>query len=229
MLVNADRQALRRRGRRLPQLHLREVRPRGAGAAGPVRLAGVRPEDQAPAARRIPHPPDHQGDRQHASRSSRRSSKASTPQEFLKTVAEWNKAVQHDIPFNPNVKDGRCTQGLAINKSNWANTLDTPPYEGYAVTCGITFTFGGLRVNTDCEVLEHRLPADPRALRRGRAGRRHLLLQLSGRLGAVLRRGVRQDRRHVGRTGEGELMHCTRRHGRAIVAGRSTSRWRSIA
>jgi tricarballylate dehydrogenase len=74
-------------------------------------------------------------------------------QEFLKTVAEWNKAVQTDIPFNPNVKDGRCTKGLAINKSNWANTLDTPPYEGYAVTCGITFTFGGLRVNTDCEVL----------------------------------------------------------------------------
>jgi tricarballylate dehydrogenase len=74
-------------------------------------------------------------------------------QEFLKTVAEWNKAVQNDIPFNPNVKDGRCTKGLAINKSNWANTLDTPPYEGYAVTCGITFTFGGLRVNTDCEVL----------------------------------------------------------------------------
>ncbi len=73
--------------------------------------------------------------------------------EFLKTVAEWNKAVRTDIPFNPNVKDGRCTQGLAINKSNWANTLDTPPYEGYAVTCGITFTFGGLRVNTDCEVL----------------------------------------------------------------------------
>jgi tricarballylate dehydrogenase len=74
-------------------------------------------------------------------------------QEFLKTVAEWNKAVQTDIPFNPNVKDGRCTKGLAINKSNWANTLDKPPYEGYAVTCGITFTFGGLRVNTDCEVL----------------------------------------------------------------------------
>ena len=74
-------------------------------------------------------------------------------EQFIKTVAEWNKAVRTDIPFNPNVKDGRCTQGLAINKSNWANTLDTPPYEGYAVTCGITFTFGGLRVNTDCEVL----------------------------------------------------------------------------
>src|SRR5882757_3750765 len=73
--------------------------------------------------------------------------------EFVKTVAEWNNAVRTDVPFNPNIKDGRCTQGLAINKSNWANTLDAPPYEGYAVTCGITFTFGGLRTNTDGEVL----------------------------------------------------------------------------
>ena len=40
-----------------------------------------------------------------------------------------------------------------INKSNWANTIDKPPFEGYAVTCGITFTFGGLRINTDGEVL----------------------------------------------------------------------------
>jgi tricarballylate dehydrogenase len=74
-------------------------------------------------------------------------------EQFVRTIAEWNKAVRADVPFNPNVKDGRCTEGLAINKSNWANTIDTPPYEGYAVTCGITFTFGGLRVNTDCEVL----------------------------------------------------------------------------
>jgi tricarballylate dehydrogenase len=72
---------------------------------------------------------------------------------FVKTAAEWNKAVRTDIPFNPNIKDGRCTEGLAINKSNWANTLDTPPYEAYAVTCGVTFTFGGLRITTDGEVL----------------------------------------------------------------------------
>jgi tricarballylate dehydrogenase len=73
--------------------------------------------------------------------------------EFLKTIKEWNAAVKTDVPFNPNVKDGRCSQGLAINKSNWANTIDTPPFEGYAVTCGLTFTFGGLRINNDCEVL----------------------------------------------------------------------------
>jgi tricarballylate dehydrogenase len=73
--------------------------------------------------------------------------------EFLKTIAEYNKAIRSDVAFNPNVKDGRRTEGLAVNKSNWANTIDTPPFEGYAVTCGITFTFGGLRINTDCEVL----------------------------------------------------------------------------
>ncbi|MGH8720508.1 MAG: FAD-dependent tricarballylate dehydrogenase TcuA [Burkholderiales bacterium] len=72
----------------------------------------------------------------------------------LEELKRYNAAVRQDIPFNPNVKDGRCTKGLAIPKSNWANTLDTPPFEAYAVTCGITFTFGGLRINTDAQVLD---------------------------------------------------------------------------
>src|SRR6266705_3263730 len=71
----------------------------------------------------------------------------------LREIKAYNAAVRTDIPFNPNVKDGRRTQGLAINKSNWANTIDTPPFEAYAVTCGITFTFGGLRINTDAQVI----------------------------------------------------------------------------
>jgi tricarballylate dehydrogenase len=74
--------------------------------------------------------------------------------EFLKTVKEWNAAVRTDAPFNPTIKDGRCTQGLAVDKSNWANLIDTPPFEGYAVTCGITFTFGGLRINSGAAVLD---------------------------------------------------------------------------
>src|SRR5216684_3520912 len=74
-------------------------------------------------------------------------------EQFLKTIAEYNKAVRRDIPFNPNVKDGRRTEGLAVNKSNWANTIDEPPFEGYAVTCGLTFTFGGVRITTGAEVL----------------------------------------------------------------------------
>ena len=71
----------------------------------------------------------------------------------LKEIKAYNAAVRTDIPFNPNVKDGRCTTGLAVNKSNWANTLDTPPFEAYAVTCGITFSFGGLRINTNAQVI----------------------------------------------------------------------------
>lgn len=69
------------------------------------------------------------------------------PQAFLKTVREYNAAVKADVPFNHAIRDGRCTTGLELDKSNWANPLDTPPYEAYGVTCGITFTFGGLRIN----------------------------------------------------------------------------------
>jgi len=72
----------------------------------------------------------------------------------LQEIQEFNAAVRQDMPFNPNIKDGRCTEGIAINKSNWANTLDEPPFEAYAVTCGITFTFGGLRINTEAQVLD---------------------------------------------------------------------------
>jgi len=71
----------------------------------------------------------------------------------LREIQAYNRAVRTDVPFNPNVKDGRRTEGLAVPKSNWANTIDTPPFEAYAVTCGITFSFGGLRINTDAQVL----------------------------------------------------------------------------
>jgi len=73
---------------------------------------------------------------------------------FLRTIEEYNAAVQQGVPFNPNVKDGRGTSGLAVKKSNWANTLDHPPFEAYAVTCGVTFTFGGLRIDSNARVID---------------------------------------------------------------------------
>lgn len=76
------------------------------------------------------------------------------PEGFLRTVAEYNQAVSRDVPFDPNVKDGRRTEGLAVPKSNWANTIDEGPFEAYAVTCGITFTFGGLRITPQAEVVD---------------------------------------------------------------------------
>jgi tricarballylate dehydrogenase len=69
------------------------------------------------------------------------------PKAFLEEIKRYNAAVRKDVPFNPNVKDGRGTEGLDIPKSNWANTINEGPFEAYQVGCGITFTFGGLRVD----------------------------------------------------------------------------------
>jgi tricarballylate dehydrogenase len=74
--------------------------------------------------------------------------------QFLETVAAFNAAVDQDVPFDPTIKDGRGTAGLAVAKSNWANPLDTPPFEAYGVGCGITFTFGGVRVSGDAQVID---------------------------------------------------------------------------
>ena len=76
------------------------------------------------------------------------------PQRCLQTIEEFNAAVQSDLPFNPAVKDGRGTPGIPHPKTNWANPLDTPPYEAYAVTCGITFTFGGLKITMNGAVVD---------------------------------------------------------------------------
>nr|WP_087574944.1 FAD-dependent tricarballylate dehydrogenase TcuA [Sphingomonas sp. CDS-1] len=71
---------------------------------------------------------------------------------MLRTIAEFNAAVDEDVPFNPAVKDGRGTRGLAINKSNWARALREPPFVAYEVTCGITLTFGGLAIDEQARV-----------------------------------------------------------------------------
>jgi tricarballylate dehydrogenase len=72
---------------------------------------------------------------------------------FVKTVREYNAACQGG-EFNPTTLDGVRTRGLALDKTNWALPIDSPPYEGYAVTCGITFTFGGLHINQRAQVLD---------------------------------------------------------------------------
>ncbi|MFI1332694.1 FAD-dependent tricarballylate dehydrogenase TcuA [Streptomyces sp. NPDC020845] len=71
------------------------------------------------------------------------------------TVEEFNAAITGG-PFNPTVRDGSRTEGITPPKSNWAQPLDTPPYTAYPVTCGITFTFGGLRIDPDARVLNTR-------------------------------------------------------------------------
>jgi tricarballylate dehydrogenase len=71
------------------------------------------------------------------------------------TVERFNAAIADDgSRFDPTVKDGCRTAGLTPPKSHWARPLDTPPYVAYPVTCGITFTFGGLRIDSDARVLD---------------------------------------------------------------------------
>ena len=72
---------------------------------------------------------------------------------FERTVAEFNAAVQPG-QFDPAAKDGKRTAGIAPPKSNWALPVDRPPFTGFRVTCGITFTFGGVRVDADARVLD---------------------------------------------------------------------------
>ena len=76
------------------------------------------------------------------------------PAGLVKTVNEYNAAVMKDVAFNPAVKDGRGTRGITPPKSHWANLLDTPPYVGFAVTTGITFTFGGLKIDDHAQVID---------------------------------------------------------------------------
>ena len=66
-----------------------------------------------------------------------------------RTVDEYNRSCpEHGIDdFNPSTLDGVGTRGINPPKSNWALPFDSPPYLGYAVTCGITFTFGGLKID----------------------------------------------------------------------------------
>ena len=55
--------------------------------------------------------------------------------------------------FDPTRLDGLATQGLDLNKTNWALPLVKPPFVAYSATGGITFTFGGLRINEQAEVI----------------------------------------------------------------------------
>jgi tricarballylate dehydrogenase len=72
----------------------------------------------------------------------------------LATINEFNAAVDESRAFDPTVLDGRCTRGLAIDKTNWANRIDTPPFRAYPVTCGISFTYAGVRIDQSAAVLD---------------------------------------------------------------------------
>ena len=139
------RQALRRRGRALPQPHLRQVRQGHHGPAAALGGADLRPADRAPPARRVPHQAGDQGRGRHHRGPGRRSSR-SIPKALAATVAAYNAACKPGN-YNPAILDGVAATGISPPKSNWALPIDKPPYVAFVVTTGVTFTFGGLKID----------------------------------------------------------------------------------
>jgi tricarballylate dehydrogenase len=68
------------------------------------------------------------------------------------TIEEFNAAVRPGT-LDHSVLDDCRTSGLAVDKTHWAQRLDTPPFWGYPLRPGITFTYLGLKVDRNARVL----------------------------------------------------------------------------
>lgn len=68
------------------------------------------------------------------------------------TVSRFNAAVRPGNFDGTRLDDCR-TEGLEPPKTHWARAIDTPPFIGYPLRPGITFTYLGVRVNERAEVL----------------------------------------------------------------------------
>ncbi len=75
------------------------------------------------------------------------------PAALKATIDEFNAACRPG-KFNPAILDGVTTEGLSPNKTNWALPIDEPPFEAYVTTTGVTFTFGGLKIDEGGAVLD---------------------------------------------------------------------------
>ena len=72
----------------------------------------------------------------------------------VRTLVEYNAAARHAAEgFEPSAKDGLSTTGPALDKTNWATKLEVPPFYADSATGGITFTFGGLKVDEQARVI----------------------------------------------------------------------------
>lgn len=73
------------------------------------------------------------------------------PAAVRRTVTTFNAACRPG-PFHPTELDGLRTEGLEVPKTNWARPLDTPPFYGYQLRPGVTFTYLGLKVDARAQV-----------------------------------------------------------------------------
>ncbi len=74
------------------------------------------------------------------------------PKALEATVRGFNAAVRPGS-FDPTILDDCHTEGIDPPKSHWAQALETPPFYAYPVRPGITFTYLGLRVNAQAQMI----------------------------------------------------------------------------
>lgn len=74
------------------------------------------------------------------------------PSTLVQTVRDFNAGAPVDGTVDFSRLDGYGTSGLLPGKSNWALPIDTPPYYGYPLRTGITFTYLGVTVDRDAKV-----------------------------------------------------------------------------
>jgi tricarballylate dehydrogenase len=75
------------------------------------------------------------------------------PARVRRTIDSFNAAVKPGQAFDNLKLDGSSTEGLTPNKTNWARPVEKPPFYGYPLRPGITFTYLGVRVNDKAQVL----------------------------------------------------------------------------
>jgi tricarballylate dehydrogenase len=75
------------------------------------------------------------------------------PEPLLQTVTAFNAACRKDVAFMAGELDGKSTAGITPKKSNWAVPIDKGPFRAYPVTGGVTFSFGGIQVDTQARVI----------------------------------------------------------------------------
>ena len=97
--------------------------------------------------------------------------------------------------FDPTKKDGVSTRGLTPEKTNWGIKLTSRRSSPTSATGGITFTFGGLKVNESTQVIGTDWRPLQGAICLRRDDRRAVLRQLSGRHRTGFGRNLRPDRR----------------------------------
>jgi tricarballylate dehydrogenase len=66
---------------------------------------------------------------------------------LTQTVAEFNACCGDTTKFHPTELDGVTTTGLTPPKTNWARPITEPPFYGYSLRTGVTFTYLGLKVD----------------------------------------------------------------------------------